>query len=264
MDKIKFLFDGTTVFAVVSNFFEHVLKIECSDILPCNDILLSGFNILNEYNDSNMSGDYYHNYNTIYKNIDSKTVLLSNDGSICDLDDFSTTDPPPGNYIKPPYIETLAEAKERKVLELSSVCQGNITAGVDVEIDGGMEHFSYDDEDQINIKELFDLSVQTNCGVYYHADGQSCKLYTVEQIISIYAIAATNKMQHTTYFNQLRSYINALNDIDSVNSVMYGQKLTDTYLDTYNASIEHSKILLNTLLTKRTEMLRQNNMDVGD
>ena len=49
---------------------------------PSDDILISGFEILNENNNFSMTGDYYYGYNTIYNIIDDNTVLLSNDGSI--------------------------------------------------------------------------------------------------------------------------------------------------------------------------------------
>lgn len=250
MDKINFLLNNTVVSATVSKISEHIIKLVCSDDLPKESVLLSGFNILNEHNGNNMTGDYYHGYTTIYKNIDSKTALLSNDGSVY-TDESDVNDTPSNSESVEPYVPTLEEVKSRKISELSNTCQNTIVSGVDVDIDGEIEHFSCRDEDQINIKELFDLSVQTNCGVYYHADGQNCKLYTVEQIISIYITASTNKMQHTTYFNQLRAYVETLEDIESVNDVVYGQELTGTYLETYNASIEQAQILLNALLAKR-------------
>ena len=50
--------------------------------MPDDNILISGFEILNEHNNFSMTGDYYYGYNTIYNIIDDNTVLLSNDGSI--------------------------------------------------------------------------------------------------------------------------------------------------------------------------------------
>ena len=87
--------------------------------------------------------------------------------------------------------------------------------------------------------------------MYYHADGESCKLYTVEQIIAIYSTASTNKMHHTTYFNQLKLYTESLESIDDVNDVTYGQELTGEYLETYNASMAQAQLVLETLLSKR-------------
>lgn len=150
-----------------------------------------------------------------------------------------------------PYVPTLDEVKKSKINELSRICNQSIINGVDVEIDGVMEHFSYKDEDQVNIKEIFDLAVQTDVPMYYHADGTSCKLYTVEQIIALYSTASTNKMHHTTYFNQLKLYVETLETIDEVNSVVYDQELTSTYLETYNNSMMQAQLVLETLLSKR-------------
>lgn len=82
MDKISFLFDDTVVNATVLKVSDTVIKIIFSETMPDESVLLSGFNILNENNNRNMSGDYYHGYSTVYKSVDDNTVLLSNDGSI--------------------------------------------------------------------------------------------------------------------------------------------------------------------------------------
>lgn len=255
MDKISFLFDDTVVLATVSKISEHVIKFTCSETLPEESVLLSGFNILNENNGNNMTGDYYHEYTTVYKSIDSKIVLLSNDGSVYteenDVDDS-------GSILEPtePYVETLEEVKERKISELSNICQENIIAGVDVDIDGEIEHFSYKSEDQINIGVLFNLVYDTNCNVYYHADNDTCKEYTPEQIIAIYSAELINMMHNTTYFNQLKKYIDTLEEIDSVNNVMYGQELISEYLDVYNNAMAMAKYGLEKKLENRTSIIK--------
>lgn len=87
---------------------------------------------------------------------------------------------------------------------------------MDIEVNGETGHFSYDYEDQVNIKELFDLSVQTNVPMFYHADEESCKAYTTEELITIYIALSTNKFHHITYYNQLKMYIESLDNIDDV------------------------------------------------
>ena len=123
------------------------------------------------------------------------------------------------------------------------------------DIDEKIEHFSYNDEDQVNIKELFDLAVQTNVPLYYHADGESCKLYTVDQIVSIYTINAVNKMHHITYFNQLKMYIDSLETIDEIEIINYGDELTGEYLNTYNEAMSQANVGLTTLLSLGGEQL---------
>ena len=147
-----------------------------------------------------------------------------------------------------PYVPTLDEVKKSKINELSRICNQSILDGVDVEIDGVMEHFSYKDEDQVNIKEIFDLSLQTNIPLYYHADNASCKLYTVEQIASIYTTNATNKMHHITYFNQLKLYVESLESKEEIAAVKYGDELIGEYLRTYNDAMAQANVGLTTLL----------------
>lgn len=188
----------------------------------------------------NMADNWdYSGFTTAYREIDGG-CQFSNDGSV---------------YVEPiPYEPTLEEVKESKINELSNICNNLIINGVNIEIDGITEHFSYKEEDQVNIKEIFDLAVQTNVPMYYHADNETCKLYTVDQIIELYAASTTNKMHHTTYFNQMKLYVNTLETAEEVNAVEYGQELNGEYLNTYNSSMAQSQIVLEALLAKRASL----------
>ena len=206
-----------------------------------NKIITSGYRLLNPSDEfEDMTGDIYTSYTTLYQDIDENTVILSNDGSV-----YVEPEPIPEPE---PYVPTLDDVKTAKIQELSSICKEYIINGVYVEIDSKTEHFSYSEEDQVNIKELFDLSVQTNVPLYYHPDGGSCKLYTVEQIATIYATNATNKMHHITYFNQLKLYVNTLESTDDVENIKYGNELTGIYLDTYNNAMAQAKVGLDTFM----------------
>lgn len=239
-NPIKFLKSNDYIELDLTCISSTMIKFVFENNRPSDDILLSGFEVLNENTFENQSDDYYHGYTTLYRDIDENTVILSNDGSV-----YVEPEPVPEPE---PYVPTLEEIKDLKVQSLSSICKQSIINGVDVEIDGVVEHFSYDEEDQVNIKELFDLAMQTNVPLYYHADGESCKLYTVEQIVSIYTTNATNKMHHITYFNQLKLYVNSLETIEEVKTVNYGDELTGEYLQTYNDAMAQANVGLTTLL----------------
>ena len=240
-DIIKFLESDENIQVVITCISDNLVKLFFEDHnKPSDDILLSGFEVLNEHTLENQSDDYYHGYTTIYQDIDENTIILSNDGSV-----YVEPEPTPEPE---PYVPTLDEVKTAKIQELSSICKEYIINGVDVEIDSKTEHFSYSEEDQVNIKELFDLSVQTNVPLYYHPDGGSCKLYTVEQIATIYATNATNKMHHITYFNQLKLYVNTLESTDDVENIKYGNELTGIYLETYNNAMAQAKVGLETFM----------------
>ena len=81
MDKIKFLNKFMTK-ATIVKYSENEIKLIFSDEIPAESVLTSGFDILNENNNKNMSDDFYHRYTTVYNIIDDNTVLLSNDGSV--------------------------------------------------------------------------------------------------------------------------------------------------------------------------------------
>ena len=118
MDKINFLFDDTVVLATVSKISENVIKFTCSETLPEESVLLSGFNIINEHNNKNMSGNYYHGYTTIYKSIDDKIVLLSNDGSV--YDDSSTPSVSENTTVELTEEEKIELERQNKIYSIQS------------------------------------------------------------------------------------------------------------------------------------------------
>lgn len=318
MNKLKFLNSSNDIISnvIVKQINNNIIKLIFNDEIPDDDLLSCGFEIINEFNNKNMTGDYYYGYITIYRRFDDEmSILLSNDGSVYvepevpeyvepeivvlfnaetggSLDGeerqvvenyedlFVPTPVPNSNYefvkwnpeiptsgtiennitftAEFVYVPTLEEVKTSKINTFSNMCSMAITNGVDVAFaEDNVEHFSYTEEDQVNLKEIFDLAVQTNVPMYYHADGKGCKLYTVEQIIAIYTSATTNKMHHTTYFNQIRMYINSLETKEEVEVVEYGQELTGEYLQTYNKSMAQAQLVLEALLAKRATILAE-------
>ncbi|MCD7726641.1 MAG: hypothetical protein LUI12_13995 [Clostridiales bacterium] len=258
IDKIIFLSDKTEyVYNVnLSKVSEHVLKIIFADTdeIPSQEIILSGFNVLNEYN-GKVQGQY-PNHTSLFRNYTSDDELevyeLSNDGSVY-------TEPEPTPETEPVvYVPTLEEVKSSKIYELSSECNMMIINGVDVDIDGKTEHFTYGIEsgDQGNIDDLFNLAVSTGLSQPYHCDDGNCKLYTVEQIVQLYLAQKVNKTHHTTYFNQLKKYINDMEDTDSeetsvsdtVSNIIYGDELTGEYLETYNTMMAQAQLIINSIL----------------
>lgn len=129
--------------------------------------------------------------------------------------------------------------KEIKISECNRLCSVYITNGVTY----NDEHFSYSSVDQNNILNLVQMALATGMDIPYHADGQSCKMYSSEDIIGIYIALESNLTAQTTYCNQLKQYINSLTD-EEAKSVEYGQELTGKYLDTYNMIMANSEKII--------------------
>lgn len=189
----------------------------------------------------------YSDYITVYK-IEDNILTLSNDGSVY----VEPVEPDPIDPIYPdpfePIEPSLEDIKSFKISYLSSICNQMITDGIDMVIGDTTEHFSYKSEDQVNIKDAFDLALQTGLDIPYHCDGGGCKLYTADQIINLYISQKTNLTHHTTYFNQMRMYVNSLDDIDTVNAIEYGDELTGQYLTDYNIAMNQAAEVIKALL----------------
>lgn len=231
MEKIKFNKNDIIFNVKMTRVKDDVIKIESEKAIP-NEIIINGFAIINEFNDSIMAD--YSDYKTIYVESTDKAYYLSTGAKY--------VEPTPENPEQTePIIETLENIKTNKISELNTICNKMITSGVDVEIDGKTEHFSYTIEDQANIDDIAQMAKSTNMEQSYHCDNGSCKLYTVEEITKIYMTQKMNKAHNITYANQLKLYVKSLKEKAEVESIAYGQDLTGEYLNTYNTIMEHEQ-----------------------
>lgn len=255
MEKIKFN-NLDTVYNCNLTFVKNdVVKIIFNDnIVLSEDSMLSGFFLLNEYNLEVMSD--YSNYTTRYKDSDEdKTVYLStgeiySDSSISDNTD--ETDKTPEKELTEEEKEALAKAelekaKKNKIAEINTACESAIENGISVDD----KQYSYTIQDQSNMLNAMNLAKETGLEVPYHANGESCSLYSYEEIASIYMQAQLNLTMNQTYFNQLKLYIESIVDTDeiaNVNAITWGMELSDEYLETYNVIIEQSKAIMQKLI----------------
>lgn len=123
---------------------------------------------------------------------------------------------------------TLEFIRTSKINEMSYTCRMTIEAGFDLELRGEMHHFSLNTQDQLNLITLSTLA-QTQSLIPYHADGEACIFYTSEEIREIVETATAFKIYHTTYYNALKGYINALNTIEAISAITYGTEIPEEY-----------------------------------
>ena len=83
----------------------------------------------------------YSDFTTVYRKIENG-IQFSNDGSVYVAPPEPEPEPEPE-----PYVPTLEEVKEYKKQEIMSTYQMVKTAGFDIELSSGTEHFPLTDED---------------------------------------------------------------------------------------------------------------------
>ena len=118
--------------------------------------------------------------------------------------------------------------RSSKLNEMSYACRTTIEGGFDLELRGIVKHFSLDTQDQLNLITLSAMA-QTQTLIPYHADGEECVFYTNEEINEIVETANAFKIYHTTYYNALKTYINALETIEEISAITYGVEIPDEY-----------------------------------
>ena len=146
----------------------------------------------------------------------------------------------------------LASIKSVKVAEIKQACESYIYAGTDViMLDNSIEHFTYTLADQSNISEMFTAVMAGATEYPYHADGEICKIYTKEQIVTIYGTLSLFKTEATTYHNSLKAQINAMTDVDAISAIKFKEtELTGEYLTNYTAMMASAQTQLNAILAK--------------
>ena len=157
------------------------------------------------------------------------------------LDAFKATLPDPTDSVK-----------AEKITEIKKDCEDYIYAGTSVTYsDGATEHFTYNLADQSNISEMF-IAVMAGATEYpYHADGEICKIYTKEQIVTIYGTLSLFKTEATTYHKSLKAQISAMTDVDAISAIKFKEtELTGEYLTNYTAMMASAQTQLNAILAK--------------
>ncbi len=124
--------------------------------------------------------------------------------------------------------EMLEYIRASKLNETSHACRATIESGFDIELRGINKHFSLDVQDQLNLITLSEMA-KTQTLIPYHADGEECVFYTNEEINEIVETATSFKIYHTTYYNALKTYINALETIEEIAAITYGVEIPDEY-----------------------------------
>ena len=149
-------------------------------------------------------------------------------------------------------FKTVEEAKPAKIAEIKQVCESYIYAGTDVTYsDGTTEHFTYTLADQSNISEMFTAIMAGATEYPYHADGEICKIYSKEQIVTIYGTLSLFKTEATTYHNSLKAQINAMTDADAISAIKFKETaLTSEYLTNYTEMMTSAETQLNAVLAR--------------
>lgn len=161
-------------------------------------------------------------YDILYKAIDSGEEVV-----IQPEQDVFEEAPVP---VDPSELATVDYVQRAKIAEMNVACNAAIEGGIDVMLnDGVVRHFSLTTQDQLNLITLQSMIAAGETQIPYHADGELCRYYSVEDITAVMDAATAHKTFHVTYFNSLKVYVNALDNIYDISAIQYGTIIPDEY-----------------------------------
>lgn len=142
--------------------------------------------------------------------------------------DQEPSDPVEDTTQDPINTATIEYLREAKIKEMSRACNRAIEEGINVLLsDEQIHHFSLSTQDQLNLITLQSMILSGETMIPYHADGELCKYYTVDDISVVMDAAAAHKTFHVTYYNSLKVYINMLDDMLAISKIQYGVEIPD-------------------------------------
>lgn len=157
-------------------------------------------------------------------------LSVSDDGNLSDTDIADAPvpeDTPPDDMEAAEQLEFI---RQRKIEQMSQLCNDAIVSGVDVELsDGNTHHFSLTLEDQMNLLSLQSMIFAGADAIPYHADGEECRYYSAEDFTKIAEAATYWKMYQESYFNSLRAYIQNMEAVEDLLAVTYGMDIPSEY-----------------------------------
>ena len=152
---------------------------------------------------------------------------------------------------------SLSVVMSAKLAEISKACNAVIENGVDIKLGEESVHFNLDIKDQSNINNLFRVVELGGTEFPYQADGGVCRIYTAAENVEIYVATQTLITAQTTYHNELKQYVQALESAEDVSAVQYGMILPDPYLSEMNEKLMVAQEQMQSIVLK---LQQQQNM----
>lgn len=140
--------------------------------------------------------------------------------------------------------------QEAKLQEISKACNATIVSGVDITLGEETVHFNLSIEDQTNIANLFRVVELGGTEFPYQSDGGVCRIYTAQEIATIYIAAQTLITTQTTYHNELKSYVLSLKDTGEIAAVTYGMTLPKKYLTEMQAKLAVAQTQMDAIVAR--------------
>lgn len=237
------MFDVTLRFSDTNKVVEELFTIEYVDIYNSQGLLRERVTDYNTYSTVTLLKGAYSDENGIpFDTIRVAFKKTSVEEKVRELDKKV-------NCLVDEESMSLDEFREYRISKIGEECRNIIEQGLDIETSKGVKHFTYKQDDQFNVKTLFDSARMIKMDVPFHSSKNSCTVFTWQDAINIYIALESNLLYHTTYCNALFMYIrNDLQTKEEISKVVYGQEVPESRKAEMDIAINAGKALMEAVL----------------
>lgn len=136
--------------------------------------------------------------------------------------------------------------RQEKIQQMSEECSKTIQKGV--QYNGKV--YSLTPNDQINIDSMFNAVLAGAKEYPYHANGESCCNMKAEDILNLYVLYKKIVTYYTTYYNQLKMYIDTLTNKEDVEKVFFRQELTGVFQEQLEDMMVSADVQMQNIIAK--------------
>lgn len=131
----------------------------------------------------------------------------------------------------PEPINDFQQLMNSTIASLENACKSAIFDGKDIVLSTGIEHFTLDYQDQINLSDLTFKLFQKSPEIAWHSDDKTepCKYYSYEDMSRIIEELQIHKFYHISYLRSLRIYVRTFAKESDLKNVFYGMPIPEEY-----------------------------------
>lgn len=120
----------------------------------------------------------------------------------------------------------IEKLRASRLAEVSKACEAAIYEGVDITTSKGEEHFALTINDQTNISNL-SVAAQSGATVLYHADGELCRAFSPDEMLTVADAAVKFKTYQTTLCNHINAWIRRAETVEELSAIHFDTPLPD-------------------------------------
>ena len=124
-------------------------------------------------------------------------------------------------------VDSVEELQAIKINEIGEACTAIIYAGIEAETTQGLERFSLNERDLLELFAQRDKVLAGAPAVPYHADGKLCRMFDADEFMAVVKAAEAHIFYNRTLANTYNGWIRRSETWEELQEIYHGVSLPD-------------------------------------